>query len=65
MRDQLLNIGEIIDDGELVSISLYGLLTSWEPYIQGVCARVELPGFDHLWTDFVQEEGILLTRSDP
>lgn len=61
LRDQLLAIGETVDEGELVSIALNGLPTSWEPFIQGVCARSELPGFDRLWIDCVQEEGKLLS----
>ena len=32
-RDQLIAIGEEVDDRELVSLALNGLPTSWEPFI--------------------------------
>ena len=36
-------------------MALNGIPTSWEPFIQDVCARDELPNFDQLWTNCVQE----------
>ena len=65
LRDQLLAIGESVDDGELVSIALNDLPTSWEPFIQGVCAQAKLPSFDRLWTNCVQEEGRIMNKSGP
>lgn len=65
LKDQLLSIGETIDDEELVSTALNGLPTSWESYIQGISAQENQPSFDRLWTNCVQEEGRVLTRSNP
>ena len=33
-----------------------GLLTSWKPYVQGVCAHEHLPTYDKFWDDYVKEE---------
>jgi hypothetical protein len=41
---------------ELVPIALNGFASSWKPFVQGVCAHENLPTFDKLWDDFVQEE---------
>jgi len=45
-----------VEDKELVSISLNGLVVSWRPFVQGVCACEKLPNFTKLWDDLVQEE---------
>jgi hypothetical protein len=50
IRDQLAAIGEAVDDTELVNVALNGLPRSWEPFVQGICAREKLPDFDRLWT---------------
>ena len=45
-----------MEDKELVSISLNGLVMPWRPFVQGVCACEKLPNFTKLWDDLVQEE---------
>jgi hypothetical protein len=45
-----------------VNVALRGLPRSWEPFVQGICARETLPGFDRLWTDCIQEETRLESR---
>ena len=40
----------------LVSMAHNGLLASWEPFVKGVCARENLPTFERLWDDYIQEE---------
>ena len=55
-------MGEIIADRELVMITLNGLPTHWEPFIQSVSGRSKLPKFDRLWVDCTQEETRLVTR---
>jgi hypothetical protein len=45
-----------------VNVALRGLPRSWEPFVQGICAREKLPGFDRLWTDCIQEETRLESR---
>lgn len=65
IKDELVSIRETIEDKELVSVALNGFPSSWEPFIQGVCARGQLPSLDDLWIDCVEEEARLLSRNDP
>jgi hypothetical protein len=51
IRDHLATIGEAVDDTELVNVALNGFFGSWEPFVQGICARETFPPFDKLWTD--------------
>jgi hypothetical protein len=51
--DQLVAIGEAIDDTELVNVILNGFPESWEPFVQGIYAREKLPPFDRLWVDCI------------
>ena len=64
LRDHLTTIEDPINDKELVTITLNGLPTSWEPFIQGVCVRDKLPSFDKLWANCVQEESRLISRNN-
>jgi hypothetical protein len=43
-------------------ITLNSLPSHWEPFIQSINGREDLPQFDHLWEDFTQEEGRLIAR---
>jgi hypothetical protein len=61
---QLIAIGDIVQDAELVNIALIGLPRSWEPFIQGICARYRLPEFGRLCTDYIKEETWLASRHD-
>lgn len=45
LKDQLKAIGDTVGDKELVLIALNGF-PPWEPFIQSVCGRAELPKFD-------------------
>ena len=63
LRDHLVAIEDPVNDKELVTITLNGLPPSWEPFIQGVCARDKFPSFDKLWADSVQEESRLISRN--
>jgi hypothetical protein len=53
IRDQLVAIGEAVDDTELVNMALNGFPESWEPFVQGICAQEKLPPFDKLWIDYI------------
>ena len=53
IRDQLVAIGEAIEDTELVNVALNGFPKPWEPFVQGICAREKLPSFDRLWIDCI------------
>jgi hypothetical protein len=63
IRDQLVAIGEAVDDTELVNVALNGFPGSWEPFVQGICAREKLPPFDRLWIDCIQEEAQIESRN--
>jgi hypothetical protein len=62
IRDQLGSIGEIISNRELVLTTLNALPRHWEPFLQSINGREQLPTFDHLWTDCTQEEIKLIAR---
>jgi len=51
MRDQLGAIGETILDKELVLTTLNALPRHWEPFLQSISGRAELPTFDRLSTN--------------
>jgi hypothetical protein len=54
--DELAAIGEKTEDAELVNVALNGLPKSWEPFVKGVCARENIPDWQRLWDDCIQEE---------
>jgi hypothetical protein len=62
IRDQLSAIGETIIDRELVMITLNALPIHWEPFIQSINGREDLPQFDRLWEDCTHEETRLIAR---
>jgi hypothetical protein len=51
-----------VDDAELVTTTINGLPSSWDAFVQGICARRKLPKFDKLRTDCVQEESRLTSK---
>jgi hypothetical protein len=55
-------IGEIISDRELVMITLNGIPSHWEPFIQSISGQSKFPKFDGLWADCTQEETRLVAR---
>jgi hypothetical protein len=48
LRDQFTAIGTKVEDKELLPIALEGFAPSWKPFVQGVCARENLPIYDKL-----------------
>ena len=62
LRNKLLMVGHTYDNKELVMVSLNGLPLSWENFRQGISARCELPKFDRLQVDYIQEECNWKTR---
>jgi hypothetical protein len=54
IRGQLGAIGEIISDREPIMITLNGIPSHWEPFIQSISGRSKFPKFDHLWADCTQ-----------
>jgi hypothetical protein len=63
IHDQLLAIGETIDDTELVNVALNGFLGSWEPFVMGIYAREKFPPFDRSWIDCIQEEARIESKN--
>jgi len=55
-RDELGSVGVTVDDEDLVSLALLGLLKSWHSYKDSVNGREKLLGWERLWSDLVQEE---------
>jgi hypothetical protein len=56
IHDQLAVVGEKIANAELVNMALNGFSTSWRPFVKGICAHENLPKFERLWDDYIQEE---------
>ena len=55
-KDELGSVGVTVDDEDLVSLALLGLLNCWHSYEGFVNGREKLPGWEQLWSDLVQEE---------
>jgi hypothetical protein len=63
IHDQLVAIGEVVDDTELVNVALNGFLGSWEQFVLGICPREKFPPFERLWIDCIQEEAQIESRN--
>ena len=62
LKDQLIAIGEIVEDEDLVSTALDGLPPSWENFVSDGSARENQPSFEKLWIDCLQEEGRVMNK---
>lgn len=62
LKDQVLVVGKEVEDNDLTLIALNGLPPTWEPFIQGISARIELPKFERLRGDCIQEESRLAAK---
>ena len=56
VRDELAAVGAVVDSAELIRVALNGFSKSWESFVQGIVARENMPSWERLWDDFVQEE---------
>ena len=56
VRDELGAVGERVVDTELVRTTLNGVTNSWSVFVESVVAREQMPTWDSLWDDFIQEE---------
>jgi hypothetical protein len=56
MRDELGVVGEVVADNELVRTALNRVTKQWVVFVEVIVARENLPKWDHLWDDFIQEE---------
>jgi hypothetical protein len=49
-------IGDTIDEDELIITALNGLTRPWDSFILTICARMKKQKFDSLWEECIQEE---------
>jgi hypothetical protein len=54
--DQLATIGEKVTNANLVNMALNVFPTSREPFVKVICAKENLPNFERVWDDYIQEE---------
>ena len=55
MHDELVAVGEKVEDRELVRIALNDFTKSWEVFVNGVITRENLPKWQCIWDDFIWE----------
>ena len=55
IRDQLLAIGDKVEDNDLVQTVFDGLPTTWETFLASVNGRGDQPNFERLWHDCLNE----------
>jgi hypothetical protein len=65
IRDQLLVIGVIVDDENVVHAIFDGLPSSCDTFLSSVSGREIYPTFERLWHDCLQEESHTSTRREP
>lgn len=53
IHSQLVAIGEIILDVELVNVTLNGFTKACEPFIMGICAQEHLHNWERLHDDYI------------
>ena len=56
VRDQLIAIGIVVDDDDLVQTMVDGLPSSWETFMASFSGRENQPTFEKLWHDCIEEE---------
>ena len=56
MRDELAAVGEVVPNAELARTALNGVSKPWVVFVEALVARENLPTWDRMCDDFVQEE---------
>ena len=56
VRNELGAVGDAVESEELVKLALNGFSKSWDSFVRGIVARENMPTWERLWDDFVQEE---------
>ena len=56
VRDELAAVGVVVPSAELVQTALNGVSQPWAVFVQGLVARENLPSWNRICDDFVQEE---------
>ena len=64
IHDQLATVGEKVANAALVNMALNGFPASWEPFVKGICTRENLPKFERLQDDYIQEETQMDSKVD-
>ena len=65
IRDQLLAIGDKVEDDDLVQTMFDGLPTTWETFLASINGRGDQPNFERLWHDCLDQESRIQSRSGP
>jgi hypothetical protein len=53
VHDQLVVIGEKVENAYLVNMERNGFPASWEPFLKSIFAWEKLPNFERFWDDCV------------
>jgi hypothetical protein len=61
-KEKIEEIGDTIDEDELIMTALNGLTRPWDAFIQTICVRIEKLKFDSLWEECIQEETKVANR---
>ena len=56
VRDELAAVGEVVPSAELDRTAMNGVSKPWSVFVQGLVARENIPTWERLCDDFVQEE---------
>ena len=56
IRDQLIAMGAILDEGLLVRTTLNAVIEEWETFVQSKLGRAALPSWADMWAILRQEE---------
>ena len=56
MRDEFVAVAEVVLSAELVRTTLNGVSNPWDVFVEALVARENLPSWDRICDDFVQEE---------
>jgi hypothetical protein len=63
-KEQPEEIGDTIDEDELVMTALNGLTRPRDAFIQTICAKKEKLKFDSFWEECIQEESRVANQED-
>ena len=56
VRDELAAVGEVAGILEMVHTTLNGVSQQWTVFVQTIIGRENMPTWDRLWDDLIQEE---------
>ena len=63
IKEQLEAVDEV-ENAEIVMTTLNGLPSTWDSFIQGICARKKLVKFNRLWEECSQEEAWVAAQEE-